>query len=324
MSGYTKLFASIVHSTIWREDPDTKVLWVTMLAIADQHGEVMASVPGLADLARIDIEKCESALEKFLSPDQYSRTPDNEGRRIAKIPGGWEILNYGMYREMQSEAHRRELAAERQRRYRMSLKNVTSDALSRSVTPDDTRSLQAEAEAEAGREQEPPTPKGGDVDVKPKASRSWKSLFGSDQESFKWFERCLVAREEHQTWADGKAQAKGVKPGTPSNMPGKDAAAFLALVSAGKDPRVLHGCLRLYLAEKLATDNVCTQRLQVFFGMPDAKGLKKATWEGYWSRAVAKVNAAIMTPAPSLPAHGDALPTLPASLFAELPPSHPV
>jgi len=144
MSGYTKLFSSIVHSTIWREDADTKVLWVTMLALADQFGEVMASVPGLADVARINIDKCEEALNKFMSPDTYSRNPENEGRRIRKIPGGWEILNYSLYREMQSDAHKREMAAERQRRKRG--KDVTPVTLP--VTPRHAMSLQAEVEAD--------------------------------------------------------------------------------------------------------------------------------------------------------------------------------
>ena len=153
MIGYTKLFASIVHSTIWREDPRTKVLWVTMLALADQHGEVMASVPGLADVARISVEDCEAALDKFMSPDAYSRTPDNDGRRIESIPGGWSILNHRRYRDMQSEVNKRELAAERQRRRRLRLGEQDdtppppSRDLSRSVTPPSRESRHTEAEA---------------------------------------------------------------------------------------------------------------------------------------------------------------------------------
>ena len=44
---YTKLFSEIVTSTIWSEDDKTRILWITMLATSDQHGEVMAKLAGL-------------------------------------------------------------------------------------------------------------------------------------------------------------------------------------------------------------------------------------------------------------------------------------
>ena len=58
-----------------------------MLAMADKDGEVMASIPGLADICRITIPQMEDALDQFLKPDKYSRTEAFEGRRIEKIPG---------------------------------------------------------------------------------------------------------------------------------------------------------------------------------------------------------------------------------------------
>jgi hypothetical protein len=48
MSGYTKLFSSIITSTIWGEDSDTKVVWITLLAMKDRNGEVKSTIPGLA------------------------------------------------------------------------------------------------------------------------------------------------------------------------------------------------------------------------------------------------------------------------------------
>lgn len=69
-----------------------------MLSLADKSGEVGASVPGLARVANVSLAECEQALQCFLSPDAYSRTKDNEGRRIAVIDGGWRLLNHGKYR----------------------------------------------------------------------------------------------------------------------------------------------------------------------------------------------------------------------------------
>lgn len=95
---YTKLFNTIVTSTIWQEDKDTKILWITMLAIADFEGKVEGSIPGLANLAGLSIGETKTAIDKLMAPDPYSRTKDNEGRRIAEIDGGWIILNYAKYR----------------------------------------------------------------------------------------------------------------------------------------------------------------------------------------------------------------------------------
>lgn len=133
---YTKLFSSIVTSTIWVETDRTRIVWITMLALADKNGEVQASIPGLARIAGVPIADCEEAIGKFLAPDPYSRTPDDEGRRIEKIDGGWALINHAKYREMASREESKDAHAKRQKRYRdREKRNVTvSDA---SVTPSD-------------------------------------------------------------------------------------------------------------------------------------------------------------------------------------------
>lgn len=149
---FTKLFSSITESTIWVEDAETRIVWITMLAMADKRGRVWGSIPGLANRARVSVEACERAMEKFQSPDKYSRTPDNEGRRIAVIDGGWLLLNYLKYRSIRDDEEVREKTAERVRNHREQKeksvrKPVTQcNAEKRTVTP---RNDNAEAEAEA-------------------------------------------------------------------------------------------------------------------------------------------------------------------------------
>jgi hypothetical protein len=99
MAGYSKLFSSIVTSSIWCEDDKTLRVWFAMLALTDASGNVEGSIPGFAHVARVTIPEMEHAVEVLSAPDPYSRTPDNEGRRIEAIPGGWRILNYACYRE---------------------------------------------------------------------------------------------------------------------------------------------------------------------------------------------------------------------------------
>jgi hypothetical protein len=105
---FTKLFSSITESTIWCEPHGTRLVWVTMLAMADRMGRVWASMPGLANRARVTELECQIALDTLLAPDRHSRTPDNEGRRIEPIPGGWRLLNYMKYRDMRDEEATRE------------------------------------------------------------------------------------------------------------------------------------------------------------------------------------------------------------------------
>ena len=108
MSGFTKLFNSILASTIWREDSSTRLVWITMLAMADRRGVVEASVPGLADFARVPVQECRAALERLAAPDPDSRSQNREGRRIEAIHGGWLLINFAEYRNRLSADERRE------------------------------------------------------------------------------------------------------------------------------------------------------------------------------------------------------------------------
>jgi hypothetical protein len=155
---YTKLFASIITSTLWSEDDRTRIVWITLMACADKNGEFQGSIPGLARIAGVPVEDCRNAIAKFLSPDPDSRTKDDEGRRIEEIPGGWALLNYRKYRDMASDEDRKRAAAERQQRVR-DRKSRNSHAESRTshapVTGESLQKSQAEAEAEAEAEANP-------------------------------------------------------------------------------------------------------------------------------------------------------------------------
>lgn len=105
---YTKLFSSITDSTIWQSPDATRLVWITMLAMADKNGYVGASIPGLANRARVSLDDCLAALDCLLAPDKWSRTEDFEGRRIESTDGGWKLLNYPKYRSIRNEDDRRE------------------------------------------------------------------------------------------------------------------------------------------------------------------------------------------------------------------------
>jgi hypothetical protein len=108
MHGYTKLFGSILASTIWREDKNTRIVWITMLAMANRNGLVEGSIPGVADMARLSVDETREAIVKLESPDPDSRSKDQEGRRIVPVDGGWFLVNHAKYRGKMSKDDRRE------------------------------------------------------------------------------------------------------------------------------------------------------------------------------------------------------------------------
>lgn len=153
VTGYTKLHGGIITSTIWREDPATKVIWITLLALANRDGVVEATIPGLAAIANVSIEQTETAVQKFLSPDKYSRTPDLEGRRIAVVDGGWLLLNYEKYREKLSKEDLNARNAARQQRYRDRLaRNAERNATVTERNGDDLLRLSRQSEPESQSE----------------------------------------------------------------------------------------------------------------------------------------------------------------------------
>lgn len=126
--GFTKIFESLLDSTVWQESKETRLVWVTMLLMKNRNHVVEASVPGLAKRAGVTLAECEAALERFRQPDPYSRTKDYEGRRIEDVAGGWKILNGEAYRQRMSPEERRAYQAAWMKEYRKRKKSSANGA----------------------------------------------------------------------------------------------------------------------------------------------------------------------------------------------------
>lgn len=98
MSGFVKIDCNILYSSIWAETPETKTVWITMLALANANGIVPATAPGISIAAVVSLEDTRKALAIFESPDPDSKSLENKGKRIERINGGYKILNYESYR----------------------------------------------------------------------------------------------------------------------------------------------------------------------------------------------------------------------------------
>lgn len=115
---FTKLQRSIVTSSIWLQDADTRLVWITLLALCDRDGVVRASPLGLAHQARVEPEACHRALELLQSPDADSRSTEHEGRRIERVDGGFMVLNYQRILSEGAREERREYNREKQAEFR--------------------------------------------------------------------------------------------------------------------------------------------------------------------------------------------------------------
>lgn len=139
MSGYTKLFNSILASTVWSEPNEVRIVWITMLAMANKDGVVEGSIPGLAVFARLSVEETRRALDRLSSPDEDSRSKELNGRRIQPIDGGWQLVNHGKYRQQMSADERREYLRVKQAEHRAKVKrqstavNTVSDKSTKST-----------------------------------------------------------------------------------------------------------------------------------------------------------------------------------------------
>jgi hypothetical protein len=104
---YVKLFTTLTDSSVWALPDHIRVIWISMLSMANARGNVHASVLGIANRARKSVAEVEEALRLFMSPDPYSRTKSDDGRRLVEIDGGWHFITWDVHqRALNAEAAR--------------------------------------------------------------------------------------------------------------------------------------------------------------------------------------------------------------------------
>lgn len=180
---YVKLDTAILNSTLWI-DREAREIFITALLMAvpkeiqaspqievrslaptgwivpgGHYGFVEAAGPGICRQAGLDLTAGLSALERLGDVDLESRSCDFEGRRLARIDGGYVVLNYMAYRDKDHTA------AARQKRFR-ERNAVTSQSNAVTALP----VTQAEANADTKKTLTPL------VGLKPDGGRNVKQL----------------------------------------------------------------------------------------------------------------------------------------------------
>lgn len=72
---------------IWLKPPEVKVAWFTLLAMADEYGEIDACLPAIASACHLSEEKCLNALATLSSSAC-------DGVRIVATKLGWRIVDH--------------------------------------------------------------------------------------------------------------------------------------------------------------------------------------------------------------------------------------
>ena len=98
-----KLQSRMFESSIWEEDLATRVVWITLLALA-QTPENMNNGPGMVLItpgnlmrkALVTKEELEHSLTKLVAPDSMSRS---ETPRLEILPNGYRIPAFEKYND---------------------------------------------------------------------------------------------------------------------------------------------------------------------------------------------------------------------------------
>lgn len=202
---YSKLHSSLVNSSLWTEADNVRILFITLLALCDREGYVYGSKPGLERLANIEPISNENDLvdpwHVLMSPDPNSsdrmRNPENEGRRIEEVSGGFRLLNFPYYRGLRNEDDRREQNRSAQARFKAREKVSQDKPESAKISLGQPRSAAgkpiSEADTEADTEKKHPLPPQGGAGGRKKPTLEEAKAYGAE---------IAMAPTEVESWYD--------------------------------------------------------------------------------------------------------------------------
>ncbi len=103
-----KLNRRLFESSIWEEDLPTRIVWVTLLALAQEPanrnmgpGHVIITPGNLMRKALVTREQLDSARTALTSPDPHSRTDPGKAR-LEILPNGYRIPAFALYNDADS------------------------------------------------------------------------------------------------------------------------------------------------------------------------------------------------------------------------------
>lgn len=155
---YGKLFASMYEGTLYGHW-QAIVTFQQMIVLCDSDGLIDMTPQAIAARTSIPLEIIQEGISILEEPDKYSRTPGEDGRRIARLdehrPWGWRVVNYHVYRDLVAQADKRKADRARIAAKRAESRNVSHGVAERrngSRVVANVAHAEAEAEEEAEAE----------------------------------------------------------------------------------------------------------------------------------------------------------------------------
>ncbi len=146
---YGKVFRQMYKGSMFRTGWEAIVTMQQFIVLADRNGVVDMTLEAIAAETTIPFEVLQKGVSVLMAPDRGSRTPDEDGRRIALLDDrrdwGWRLVNYDKYRKLQSEEDRREY----QRQY---WHKRPDEQKKKKTQQASTNSIHADADADADAE----------------------------------------------------------------------------------------------------------------------------------------------------------------------------
>lgn len=113
---YGKIFETIYDGTLYGQW-EALVTFQQLIVLADKNGIVDMTTPALAARTSIPLDIITKGIEVLENSDPYSRTEGSDGRRLDRLddhrPWGWIIINYQVYRDLQSKLEKSEYDKQR-------------------------------------------------------------------------------------------------------------------------------------------------------------------------------------------------------------------
>lgn len=150
---YGKIFDSIYDGTLYGHW-EAIVTMQQLLVLCTRDGIIDMTPQAIAARTSIPLEIITNGLGLLAEPDQYSRTPGEEGRRIVLMDGhrpwGWVIVNHAKYQAIRDRAAKNEADRIRISGHRKALKsNDVADCSNSSQPVADVAPASASASASA-------------------------------------------------------------------------------------------------------------------------------------------------------------------------------
>ena len=117
MAGWTKLFSSIVTSSIWCEDHKTVWVWTGFLALADKDGVVEGSIPGLANVMRVTDDELAEGRNSYALQFESNLASDRfvQGQLLRGIENGRDFAYLAQEQDQVQRLRREDIARALQR-----------------------------------------------------------------------------------------------------------------------------------------------------------------------------------------------------------------